>query len=369
LPTTGGDAVNSADVGTEVDDGRLDLLLTSPRVPAGLLSREAWRALEQAELVLCWDRDDPTPLAVLAAGIAVEPVVEPAVEPAVPGDRTTLARELVARSAGRHLVWLGSPDGDPGLTDALAVELSRAAAAGGLPVVEVLVGSHDVRGARLLDLVAVMDRLRSPGGCPWDAEQTPTSLVRYLLEEAYEAVEALEDGDPAQVREELGDVLLQVVFHARMAQEDAEHPFDIDDVASGLVTKLVRRHPHVFDPEAAADAPRTAADVEEGWHQMKATEKSRVSVLDGVPLALPALARAEKVLGRIDRAALASQDRAEVLAPVGDPLADAVLDLVRRARAEGVDPEGAVRAAVRVVERRARAAPAQPPQPAEPVPR
>ncbi len=340
--------MNAVDAGPEVDDGRLDLLLTSPRIPAGLLSRDAWRALEVADRVLCADPGEVTPVAVLTAGIGVEQ--------AGATDRAALARELVTRSAGSHLVWLGSSDGDPGLTDALAVELSRAAVAGGLPVVEVLVGSHDVRGGRLLDLVAVMDRLRSPGGCPWDAEQTPATLARYLLEETYEAVEALEDGDPSQVREELGDVLLQVVFQARMAQEDAEHPFDVDDVASGLVTKLVRRHPHVFDPTIAHDPSRTAADVERDWHQIKATEKARVSVLDGVPLALPALARAEKVLGRIDRAGFTPQDRDQVLAPVGDPLADAVLDLVRQARDAGTDPEGAVRTAVRVLERRARAA-------------
>ena len=101
-------------------------------------------------------------------------------------------------------------------------------------------------GSALLDLVAVMDRLRSPGGCPWDAEQTHASLLPYLVEETYEAVEAIEAGDRAHMAEELGDVLLQVVFHARVAQEDAQAPFDIDDVAAGIADKLRRRHPHVF---------------------------------------------------------------------------------------------------------------------------
>ena len=131
-----------------------------------------------------------------------------------------------------------------------------------------------------------MDRLRSPGGCPWDAEQTHESLVPYLIEEAHEAVEAIESGDRAHMAEELGDVLLQVVFHARVAQEHPEAPFDIDDVAGGIVEKLVRRHPHVF---ADVDAD-TAAEVAANWEQIKAAEKAgRTSVLDGIPAGLPAL--------------------------------------------------------------------------------
>ena len=127
-------------------------------------------------------------------------------------------------------------------------------------------------GARLLDVVAVMDRLRSPGGCPWDAKQTHDSLKPYLLEEAYEAYAAIEDGDRADLREELGDVLLQVAFHARLAQEHSE-PWSIDDVAGDLVDKLVRRHPHVF-----AGAP--ADDLDATWEAMKKAEKGRTSVTD-----------------------------------------------------------------------------------------
>ena len=171
-----------------------------------------------------------------------------------------------------------------------------------------LVGSHDVPGARLLDLVAVMDRLRSPGGCPWDAAQTHESLVPYLVEEAYEAAEAIETGDRAAMREELGDVLLQVVFHARVAQEHPREPFDVDEVADGIVAKLVSRHPHVFAvADGDGDARRDAAEsVEVSWEVLKAAEKARSSVLDGVPAALPALARADKVLGRLERAGLAA---------------------------------------------------------------
>ena len=127
-----------------------------------------------------------------------------------------------------------------------------------------------------------MDRLRSPGGCPWDAEQTHESLVEYLVEEAYETVEAIETDDDDALREELGDLLLQVVFHARIAQEHDE-PWTVDDVAAGIVDKLVARHPHVF---ADGDAT-TAAQVEENWQTLKNAEKGRESVTDGVPVALP----------------------------------------------------------------------------------
>jgi XTP/dITP diphosphohydrolase len=329
------------------DPGSLVLLLTSPRVAPGLLTRAAWQVLEAADEVRCADPADPQPQALAEAGLVVQAGAGEAGPP-------QLARELVGRAAGSRVVWVGSPDGDPGLTDALAAELSRVAATQDPPEVEVLVGSHDVPGARLLDVVAVMDRLRSPGGCPWDAEQTHESLVPYLIEEAHEAAEALETGDRAAVREELGDVLLQVVFHARVAAEHDRAPFDVDDVAADLVAKLVRRHPHVFDPqhEGVADAE----GVQVGWDAIKAMEKAgrkgRASVLDGIPAALPALARADKVVGRLQRSGLGpSAD-----APVGDALVDDLLALVRRAREEGRDAEGALRAGVRVLEGRARAA-------------
>ena len=318
--------------------GRLALLLTSPRVAPGLLSRPAWQLLEQADQVWCADLRDAQPAAIALAGIDVR-TSEGASGAAL------LARALVAAASASDVVWLGSPDADPGLTDALATELSRVASHDDPPAVEVLVGSHDVAGARLLDLVAVMDRLRSPGGCPWDAEQTHASLVPYLVEEAFEAAEAIETGDRAAVREELGDVLLQVVFHARLATEHPHDPFDVDDVADGIVRKLVGRHPHVFDPDAGTG--HTAQSVQEGWEQHKAHEKGRAHVLDGVPLALPALARADKVLGRLDRAGIDVDAGQE---GVGAEL----LALVVRARAEGIDPEAALREQVRGLELAAR---------------
>ena len=333
--------------------GSLVLLLTSPRVAPGLLTRAAWQVLEAADAVCCADPADPQPQALAEAGIPVQPQGTSGRNGPLAGPRLgvgELARALVSRAADARVVWVGSPDADPGLTDALAAELSRVAGTQDPPEVEVLVGSHDVAGARLLDVVAVMDRLRSPGGCPWDAEQTHASLVPYLLEEAHEAAEALEAGDRTAIREELGDVLLQVVFHARLAAEDERAPFDVDDVAADLVAKLVRRHPHVFDPdhEGVADAD----GVQVGWDAIKAREKARASVLDGIPAALPALARADKVVGRLTRAGLA----AAADAPVDDPLADELLALVRRAREQGRDAEAALRAGVRVLEGRARAA-------------
>ena len=153
----------------------------------------------------------------------------------------------------------------------------------------------------LLEAVAVMDRLRSPGGCPWDAAQTHSSLVRYLLEECYELAEAIEQGDRAAIREELGDVLLQVLFHTRIAAETPREQggFDIDDVAGDLVAKLVRRHPHVF--AAAAGEPAAgwdAADQQQRWDELKKTERGKSGVLDGVAFGQPAVALAAKLGSR-----------------------------------------------------------------------
>jgi XTP/dITP diphosphohydrolase len=196
-----------------------------------------------------------------------------------------------------------------------------------------------VPGARLLDVVAVMDRLRSPGGCPWDAQQTHSSLMPYLLEEAYETYEALEHEDLDHLREELGDLLLQIVFHARIASETG---WGIDDVAGDLVDKLVRRHPHVF-----AGAP--ADDLEGSWEALKAAEKGRVSVTEGIPLGQPALSLAAKLQRRAGKLGAA--------VPAGTTVADGtgreaalgaeLWDVVLRCTQEGVDPEVALRSVAR----------------------
>jgi len=160
-------------------------------------------------------------------------------------DARSLAARLVEAAEGGTVVWLVGRDGDTALGRALAELVAT-----GAPVeLEMLPASYDLPGAALLDLVATMDRLRSPGGCPWDAEQTHQSLTTYLLEETYETLEAIETGDLRHLREELGDLLLQVVFHSRIAEEHAEEAWSVDDVASDIVAKLVRRHPHVFASE------------------------------------------------------------------------------------------------------------------------
>ncbi|HEX6262920.1 MAG TPA: nucleoside triphosphate pyrophosphohydrolase [Actinomycetota bacterium] len=147
-------------------------------------------------------------------------------------------------------------------------------------------------GERLLDLVRVVARLRAPDGCPWDRAQTHMSLRRHLLDEAYELIEAIEEGTPDDLKEELGDVLLQAIFHAQMAADDGT--FDVDDVAEVTVEKLIRRHPHVF-AEVEADTPEA---VYANWERIKAEEKGEHAVDEGVPKALPALIAAQKVQRR-----------------------------------------------------------------------
>ena len=200
-------------------------------------------------------------------------------------------------------------------------------------------------GEQLLRLVEIMDRLRSPGGCPWDREQTHQTLARYLLEETYETLESIDTGDRAHLREELGDLLLQVVFHARIAAEHHDEPFDIDDVAAEISDKLVRRHPHVF----AEGAATSAAEVEQAWDALKAAEKSRTSALDGIPPTLPALSLATATLGRAERAGVAPSTPGPALAGTDtdhESVGQQLLALVDRARAADVDPEQALRMAV-----------------------
>jgi XTP/dITP diphosphohydrolase len=188
----------------------------------------------------------------------------------------------------------------------------------------------------LLTLVATMDRLRRE--CSWKAAQTHRSLGRYLLEESHEVLEAAETGDLAHLREELGDVLMQVYFHAAIAAE--EGAFDIEDVAADINAKLVRRNPHVFgDTAGAALAP---AEVNEAWERIKAAEKQRTSVTDGLPTTLPALLYADKVVDRLERSGAS-------VATGGDDLGARLLALVVEAHAAGVDPELALRDAVRRV--------------------
>jgi MazG family protein len=211
-------------------------------------------------------------------------------------------------------------------------------------------------GERLLDLVKVMARLRGPGGCPWDREQDHRSLARHLLEEAHEVLDAIDAGDSDRLREELGDLLLQVVFHAQMAAD--ERRWDVDEVAEGIVTKLIRRHPHVFGELEVG----SAAEVLVNWERIKTEEKGERPVEEDIPVTLPALARAAKVQRRaagvgfewrtaggamaklreeVAELEAAPPDRAE------DELGDVLFAAVALARKLGVDPESALRRTTR----------------------
>jgi len=201
-------------------------------------------------------------------------------------------------------------------------------------------------GEHLVELVRVMARLRAE--CDWKAAQTHRSLTRYLLEEAYETIEAIDTGDRtgdwAHLREEIGDLLLQVYFHAEIAAQRGD--FDIDDVAADLIDKMVRRNPHVFGDETVRGTVSGPASVNELWEAMKAREKQRDSVLDGIPPTLPALLYADKVLDRLSRA----HSAAELVDRRGPTdLGDRLLALVAECREAGVDPEQALRDAVRRV--------------------
>ncbi|TKT05010.1 nucleoside triphosphate pyrophosphohydrolase [Streptomyces lasalocidi] len=301
--------------------GRVVLLTTSHRVAPGLLSWPAWEALRSADRVLCADGAHPQLPYLREAGITVE-------------EASPTAEELVAACAGgRTAVVVATGEGEPALTDGLA----RLAGSGrvALPELELLPASYDLPGARLLDLVQVMDRIRAE--CPWSSRQTHRGLAKYAVEESYELVEAIEDGDRDELREELGDVLLQVVFHARIAQEDEEAPFSVDDVAATIVAKLIHRHPHVFG-DATATTPE---EVKEHWLRTKAAEKRRESVTDGVPLHQPGLALGAKLASRVRTAGLG------VPLPAGEGIGYDLLALAARAEREGVDPEAALRAAAR----------------------
>jgi XTP/dITP diphosphohydrolase len=196
-------------------------------------------------------------------------------------------------------------------------------------------------GSELQRLVGVMDRLRSPGGCPWDADQTHESLVKYLLEESYEFIDSVDTKDREGMREELGDVLLQVYFHSRIAQDHPTDPFSIEDVARSIADKLIRRHPHVFEGLQVSGTE----EIIENWEEIKAREKGRTSALDGVALAQPALPLVEKLLYRAEKYKVNVEltkyqsDKPATQESVGEALAS----IIAWARDNEIDPENALR--------------------------
>jgi XTP/dITP diphosphohydrolase len=198
-----------------------------------------------------------------------------------------------------------------------------------------------------------MDRLRSPGGCPWDAEQTHESLIKYLLEESYEFIDAIETEDRAGMREELGDVLLQVYFHSRIAQDHPTDPFSIEDVAGAIADKLISRHPHVFDNLEVSGTD----EIIENWESIKAREKGRTSAIDGIAMSQPALPLVSKIFYRAEKYGvnlqhdLYSADKATEKS-VGEALAS----VIAWAHENGIDPENALRAQAREMIRQIQAA-------------
>ncbi len=398
---------------------RLVLLGTSATVRAGLLSWPAWQVLAGASRVLAGSEDHPLLPALDEAGISWQ--LLPGAQTAgaqtagaqTAGAQTAGAQTAGAQTAGAQtasaglapllaeaaatvpgtVVWLcdpgavaGPPDPPGGAPEALAKaldELGPSRSAGG--AVDVLYGSLDLPGGHLLRLVAVMDTLRT--ACPWDARQTHDSLAPHLLEESYEALEALESGDAGALREELGDVLLQVMFHARVAAERSDGTgYTVDDVADGIVSKLVRRHPHVFSDVTVSGAD----EVKRNWDSIKAAERESAagrptSALDSVPFGQPALALAAQLQRRAERAGAPAELADEPGSHAGGPdeggpdeggadeggadkggadkggadkggdIGSELFVLVGRARAADIDPELELRAAARRYRDRVRA--------------
>ena len=204
---------------------------------------------------------------------------------------------------------------------------------------------------KLEELIAVLEKLRAPGGCAWDAEQTHESLVKYLVEESYELVDAIERGDRDEMIEELGDVLYQVVFHADIAAHTPGEEFTLEDVAANMTAKMIGRHPHVFGDSAQKDALniQSGSDVSGMWDELKKADKShRTSVLDGIPQSMPALALADKVLGKAEKIGILDADAPAALALSSEEeLGGVLLAIVTSARANGLDAERALRTVLR----------------------
>jgi MazG family protein len=353
---------------------RVVLVETSPVVP-GLLPFPAWDALTLSDVVLARDpATHPSRPFLYQAGLDIERL-EPAgpvraagidlMQAGSPSERA-LARALCDAAGGpaapagedgtpapgRQVAWLRGPEDGDEFVRAVGLEAAKRHVE-----VEFVFLAELPPGAELLRLVEVERRLRDPqDGCPWDLEQDHASLGRYLVEEAHELLHAIDTGDDTDLREELGDVLLQVVFHAQVAAD--RRAFTIDDVARGIADKLVRRHPHVFGDVEVADA----AEVTANWEELKAAEKpEREGPFDGVPMSLPALQLAEDLQRKAARTgfrwddldgpvAKVREELDELLAAADDEareaeLGDLLLAVVAVARQLGVEPEAALRRA------------------------
>ncbi len=341
---------------------RIVLVHTADALP-GLLPLHAWTALMSVDLVLVGAEDHPFRPHLDLAELRVEVVGADAGSGGAaltradllsgldPGDKRRAGVIVDRARAVGEVVYLFGPRDADAFTRVLGMEAARA----GLEV-EVVYFGLAPKGTALLELVAVQERLRAAGGCPWDAEQTHASLARYAVEEVYELLEAISSADTAALREELGDVLLQVVFHAEIAAGDGT--FTIDDVARGITDKLVRRHPHVFADATAEDSDSVMAN----WEVLKAAEKpERTGPFDGVPTAQPALQYVEKLQSRAAVAGFDWEADAEAADRVREELdeflhaaddgdraqevGDLLMSVVGLARRHRIDPELALRGA------------------------
>jgi XTP/dITP diphosphohydrolase len=204
---------------------------------------------------------------------------------------------------------------------------------------------------KLEELIAVLEKLRAPGGCAWDAEQTHESLVKYLVEETYELVDAIERGDREEMIEELGDVLYQVVFHSDIAAHTPGEEFTLEDVAANMTAKMIGRHPHVFGDASQKEALniQSGSDVSGMWDELKKADKGgRTSVLDGIPQSMPALALADKVLGKAEKLGIIDASAPGALALGSeDELGGVLLAIVTSARLNGLDAERSLRSVLR----------------------
>ncbi|HKE67316.1 MAG TPA: MazG family protein, partial [Micromonosporaceae bacterium] len=300
--------------------GRIVFLVTSPRLPAGLMTAAAWDLVRANPVLTAADGEQAA--AVRRAGGTVT-VTERGVDDL-----------LDAVAQHETVVWLAGPAGDAPMARTLGLRLARDPSVAEMTVAY---GSWDPTGARLLDVVAVMDRLASPGGDPWKRQQTHRSLATYMIEEAYEAVDAIEADDLDALRDELGDVLLQVVLHARLAEDLPDgQAWTIDEVAGGLVDKMVRRNPHVFGDANV----ETVQAITEQWEQIKRAERAGRGVMDGIVVGQPALSLAAKIQTRAARAGLALDDDTDrSRADLGERL----WALVAEATAAGLDAEAELR--------------------------
>ncbi|HZC99028.1 MAG TPA: nucleoside triphosphate pyrophosphohydrolase [Actinomycetes bacterium] len=346
---------------------RVVLVASSPRF-ALLFPPQTWRALDAARPVYVLDRAHPSLPALEVGEIAWQALP-------VAGDDGPAGRDLLligqgldaqevatARRQADALLAVAKERGSatlllPPSNDGPLVQLVCDRAARQHIEVEAVYPLGEPKGSALIDLVATESRLRGPGGCPWDREQTHASLARHLVEEAYEVLEAIEEGGPDHLREELGDLLLQVVFHAQLAEDDGQ--FDVDAVARTITEKLVRRHPHVFGDARAG----SASEVLRNWETIKREQEGRTDPLAGIPSALPALQLAAKLQKRVAEAGLAWPGSASPLTAVREALEETaaadepqqreqalgglLFAVVALARERGVEPEAALRRTAR----------------------